>query len=225
MAHDKRMRINPHSAVKFHKGYAYDKVRHTVLTIAQLSDDMKDSIQAALKAITTGAEAKTMPLQPGWSCSVLDMRGRVLALSYHGIEVALFFQRQLTEIEPQPGQRIPEGVLQDPQEAWMRLDIFGPSAKRANIVMKHMFEQQKEEIKLKNERIETLEQLVDSVAGQQKAEITKLEIALDKAQTTIGVLKDRIREMNRVPDRPKKKKKATVKVKSKKAVPKKRAKR
>jgi hypothetical protein len=147
----------------------------------------RDFVEATLKTITTGPEAMTLPqalsvrikahdaagmpllefaeqqttLTNYWACTEIGDRGKVYVVSYHGIEVALFFKRQLTEIKLDPGDRQPEGVMQDPSEAWQRLDILGHSAHRANFVLTTTLKKLDEENQFLKKRVGTLEELND----------------------------------------------------------------
>lgn len=126
---------NPYSAIHFHKGYVYEPIRYTVLTASQMESERIEMVTSALKTVTTGPQAMTLPEKPGWACTAVGFDGRVYIVSYLGTEIALFFKRQLTEIVPEPGDKIPEGVLQDPKEAWQRLDLLGRSAEKSNFVL------------------------------------------------------------------------------------------
>jgi len=139
-----------------------------------MSKTDKALVEAALKTITTGPEAMTMPDNPGWACIQLDQHKRVYVLAYHGMEVALFFKRQLTESKLYPGDRFPEGVMQDPVDAWQRLDLLGQSATRANLVLTRTMNQLKEENRLLSERVRTLEMLADRLENQVKSATTAL---------------------------------------------------
>ena len=152
--------VNPYGVITHHRGMVYDKLRHVVLSINQMSEVNKRFVQATLKTVTTGPQACTMPDgKNGWACMSLDDRARTYVLSYRGIEVALFYQRQLTEIRLQPGDRYPEGVCQDPKEAWMRLDFLGLSAEKANFVLTSQHKRLEEENKLLKDRLQTVDQL------------------------------------------------------------------
>jgi hypothetical protein len=154
--------MNPESAMRYHKGYVYDRVRYTVLTLSQMDEEMKRHVVSVMKPITTGTQVKTLPNGTnGWSVEVLDRlgQGRTLLVAYRGIEVCLFFQRQLTTVDLQPGDHFPEGVVQDPQEAWQRLDLLGLSAKKANLVLASEHSRMEEQIKILKGRIDTLESL------------------------------------------------------------------
>lgn len=162
-------RISPYGSPVYHKGVIYDRLRHTVLTVDQMAEADKRFVQATLKTITNGSQAKTLPDgKNGWACLALDSRARAYVLSFRGIEVALFYQRQLTEVQLQPGDRFPEGVVQDPQEAWMRLDLIGLSAKKANLVLTTQHNRLDQELNLSIQRAATLQELNDMLESENK---------------------------------------------------------
>ena len=165
-----------HVGVRYHKGYVFDQLRYTVLTSTLMHHTDKALVEGRLKVLNDGPNAMTVPkltykdgnpenikseniISNGWSCEILDQHRRVYLLAYKGIEVGLFFKRQLTEIKLNPGDHHPEGVLQDPIEAWQKLDLLGQSAKRANYVLTTKIESLESENKMLSKRVETLEDL------------------------------------------------------------------
>src|ERR1035437_7525589 len=139
---------------------AYDPLKHTVLTCSRISEFDRTQMEAVLKPIITGPQVMNLPNGVnGWNCCVQDMMGRVLLISYRGIECTLFFKRQLTEIKLQPGDRFPEGVLKDPDDAWQRLDLLGKSAKQSNVILTNLHVRLEEENKLLQDRVDTLNKL------------------------------------------------------------------
>lgn len=121
----------------------------------------KDMVLATLKTITTGAAAQTLPDGINkWACIVSHDK-RSLVLSYKGIEVSLFYHRQLTPVTLQPGDRHPEGVMQDPSEAWQRFDLVGKSAKQKNIVLVNVHQRLEEENKVLQARLNLAIQVRD----------------------------------------------------------------
>jgi hypothetical protein len=156
---------NPYSAVRYSGGYVRDPTRFTVLTASQMTKERLEMVTSALKTVTTGPEAMSLPEIPGWACTQLDREslGRVYVVAYLGIEVALFFKRQLTEIIPEPGEKVPEGVLQDPKEAWQRLDLLGRSAEKSNFVLTQTQRRLEESNRLLASRAESLDDLNDDL--------------------------------------------------------------
>src|ERR1039458_3019729 len=215
LAHNKKVKMIPGGptnqvgaqGIRYHKGYVYDKLRHTVLTSTMMSKEDRELVDATVKTINSGPEAMTLPkLSPredesgmfrppigilaigngtqegldkpnrnmvsnGWACTEIGDHGKCYVLSYHGIEVSLFFKRQLTEIKLDPGDRQPEGVLQDPIDAWQKLDLLGASAKRANFVLTTTIRRQEDEIKLLESRVNTLQEY----SGRLETELFKLQ--------------------------------------------------
>src|SRR5580658_5794928 len=155
----------PYSKVIYHENYVYEPIRFTVLTSSQMTKDRLEMVTSALKTITSGSEAMTLPMKSGWSCTQLDREslGRCYVVAYLGIEVALFFKRQLTEIIPEPGEKTPEGVLQDPKEAWQRLDLLGRSAEKSHFVLTQTQRRLEETNRLLASRAQSLDDLNDDL--------------------------------------------------------------
>lgn len=164
--------------VRYHQGYVYDVLRYTTLLLDQMSKKDKTFVEGTLKTITTAPQAMTLPqiqhkdgnihnnkaenlMMNGWACTCIDQLGKCYVISYHGFEVCVFYKRQLHVIKLQPGDKHPEGTLQDPEEAWMRLDLFGQSAKRANFVLSSRMDQLMDENTLLVKRNSTLQELND----------------------------------------------------------------
>jgi hypothetical protein len=150
-----------------------------------MTKEWKAQVTSVMKTVTSGAEAMTLPDKPGsgWSCIVADRNagnGRVLVVSFAGTEVALFYKRQLTEIIPEPGDKTPEGVLQDPREAWQRLDLLGHSAEQSNYVLAQTHRRLEESNHLLTSRAQSLEDLNDELKQRLKTEKTLDELSAEK---------------------------------------------
>lgn len=174
--------------IRWHQDQLFDPLRFTVLTASQLSDSDKETIRATMLMTVSGPEAMTLPGKGNyWACEQISNGYRqTLVLKFKGIEVALFYKRQLTVIEPQsesPGYH-PEGVLQDPVEAWQRLDLLGPSAKKQNSVLKSLHDRLAEENRLLAARVESL----DAIASISDTNIVGLQKQVEGLQTRIKAL-------------------------------------
>ena len=115
-------------------------IRYRVLLADQMSKADKIAVAAKVSTLYTGPEAKACSyrqIAPGqfenenWQYEIKDYRGQVGVLMYKGVEAAVFYKRQVTEVEPLPVDPVPEGVIRDPDDAWVRLDLLGLSARRA----------------------------------------------------------------------------------------------
>lgn len=158
-----------YAGVRIHpKGGVYDALRHTVLTCTLMAPQDRELVEGTLKTIITGAQvANLSDGKNGWlvlelTTAISHIVGpcRALLVLYKGMEVAVYFKRQLTEIKLNAGDRYPEGVLQDPQDAWQRLDLLGKSAKQANVVVLNIQQRLEKENTLLQERIRTMTYLI-----------------------------------------------------------------
>ena len=103
-------------------------IKYRVLLAEQLSKADKVAVAAELASLKTGDEACNLAKATNlWQCEVKDHLGRVRAMLYRGAEVALFYQRQIATLEPLPQDPVPEGIIDDPKDAWMRIDLLGVS--------------------------------------------------------------------------------------------------
>ena len=186
---------NPYSAARFHKGYVYDPIRYTVLTASQMPRDKIEMVTSRLKTVTTGTEAMTLPDgHSGWRTIEIGTLGRCYLVDYCGIEVALFFKRQLTEIVPEPGEKAPECVLQDPKEAWQRLDLLGRSAEKSNFVLTQAQRRLEEVNKLLTERITGLDDLND----QLKVKLVDKDQQIHNLEIQKAAFEKQLRELKKV---------------------------
>lgn len=193
---------NPYSAVRYHKGYVYDPVRYTVLTGSLLSKDITEMVTSTLKPITTGPDAAHLPEIPGWSVEEMSKYhdGRLILVRHNGTEVALYFKRQLTEIIPQPGEKTPECVLQDPKHAWQRLDLLDRSAEKQHFVLTTEHRRLEEENKLLTKNNQSLDDLNDRL----EKKIGVYERTINKLVSEKKELEKRLRAFSRaqVPSKP-----------------------
>lgn len=187
----------PTVSVPFKPGWQAQKIKHRVLSISQLSKAWVQTIRAIVKTMISGSAAEEYcrkeaydlalkGLQSDWKYVKVDTLGNIGILNYRGIQVALFFKRQVTEIAPIVGEKPPENPITDPDEVWQRLDILGPSAKKANIVLKNYHDKLEEDnvlltrqLKLEKQRSSNFE---DQVLRYKVAEDYKKEILKKRAQ-------------------------------------------
>lgn len=187
---------NVNSAITYHPGWIKDQVKYKVLTIDHLPKAAMELIRATVKTLVSGDSARdfahkdarlfaTKNLQTDWAYTSLDVKGRIGVLRYRGIEVAMFFKREITEIEPGSGEKPPECQITDPVDLWQRLDIFGPSAKRANVVLTNKHQDLEEENGILKQEIDLLQVKFDKqetkLAGYIKKEDYKKQVLEEAA--------------------------------------------
>lgn len=192
--------------VTYHKNWIHAAVKYKFLTVDLLDPARKEYIRAVLKPLTTAPEAEAMVSQeqidapahgrsPEWAYSHLDLLGRVGVLRHKGVEVALFFKRSTTEIEPGIGEKPPELQIVDPADVWQRLDLLGASARRVNTVLKNHHDKLTQE----NALLKTQNQIL-------KDKVDNLQTALNVHERKIAEKAERAKEKAE-PVRKKKKKK------------------
>jgi len=118
-----------------------------------------------------------------WQFECLDRLGRVVVMKYHGIEVALFMKRQITEVEPLPCDPLPEGIIKDPRDAWVRIDLLGASARQVCSRVGREKRELQEQLELTEKQLAIKKQLLDEA-----------EIALRKVRQRVDVLEAELHE-------------------------------
>jgi hypothetical protein len=158
-----------HNLIPYRRGVFQENARYDSLTILEMD---KDSLETALKTIlkkeiTTGDRAKhflkkeleaekNYKYATSWSYCEIDLHGRVGILKYKGIEIALFIKRQLSPHRISTETPVSERKLNNSDDAWMRLDLSGLSArqsKKPTLDYIRKLEQKLEKLQYKNETL------------------------------------------------------------------------
>jgi len=188
-------------------------IRYRVLLAEQLSAADKLTVAAKVSTMYSGPEAKSNSYQKApdhslvndnWQFEVLDRLGRVVTIKYRGAEVATFIKRQVTEVELLPGDPIPEGVIKDPLDVWVRVDLLGVSARQIGSRVGKQKKSIEEELRLSQRHVEIQAALLQGLETdifnlkkdfeKKDAQIAKLKAAA-KAKPSLGE-----REKSSAPD-------------------------
>lgn len=109
-------------------------VRYKVLTVNQLSKETRDQVSAAVALVFSEQSAVALQQHDkNWSYAKVGYSDRAGVLRYRGIEVALFYSRQINEFEPVECAPHPEGEIRHPEDVWVRVDLLGPSARQMKL--------------------------------------------------------------------------------------------
>jgi hypothetical protein len=172
-----------HNIIPYRKGVFQESARYNSLTILEMSKtDLDYALKTIIKKeITTGDRAKQFalkdldkierPHQSDWSYQMIDLHGRVGILKYKGIEIALFIKRQLSPHRITGDTPLSEKRLNNPDDAWMRLDLSGLSARQSKRPTLDYIRKLEEKIERLTYKNETLAAIVD----QQGAKINRYE--------------------------------------------------
>jgi len=96
-----------------------------VILSDMIRPDDRASLLALLAEFRTAAHVKQQALAKGLTVEVLDNRGRVLVVKWHGIEVAVLFQRQIGQVTIAPVETSPAVIIKSPEEAWVSFNLLG----------------------------------------------------------------------------------------------------
>lgn len=164
-------------------------VRYRVLVASLLSAADRDLALAEARVLLTGMQAEAMVkiAQAGeaktcWGCFTADTLGNVKILRYKGVDAVLYYKRPVTEIEPFPGDPVPLGVIEDPQDVWVRFELLGASARKVAAISTHERLQLTKQIH--NLTIEIQAAEADRDRAEKLAKVAEAELAPLKAELT-----------------------------------------
>ena len=177
--------------VHYHKHWKETQIKYKVLSISQLSKAWIQTIRAVVKPLVSGTTAEAycrktaydlalQGVKSDWAYTIIDHLGNAGIMTYRGIQVALFFKRQITEIAPAIGEKPPDNPITDPDDVWQRLDLLGPSAKKANIVLKNYHDKLEEDNKLLRNQLK-LEKQKHSITEDKLLRYVQAETAKKEA--------------------------------------------
>jgi len=143
--------------LKLRKGFDKAPISYRVLMSSNIFNDAdKKEIIKGLAFATTPIKAKTLLPQVGkpskWSIRQISQIGNfdVQSLHFKGLEVAVFWKRQTSEVIPDPSDPVPEGVLENPDDVWVRFDLFVKSARQLTGAVQQELAKLQQEIDLKD---------------------------------------------------------------------------
>ncbi len=99
---------------------------YRVLATDGLPKSTRDMIDHKLKGVETGVQAKALAVkEEDFSYKVLDQLGKVGVVRYKGIEVAVFFDRQVVSVTSEECDPTPRNkVVDKPEESWVRFELL-----------------------------------------------------------------------------------------------------
>lgn len=119
--------------LKLRKGFSNAPITYTVLMTTQLTEPDRKIVTKALVHCTTPNKCRElMAKEPGWMYRDISFvqDHKCGLLLYKGLSVALFYHRQVINIEPMPNDPVPSGVLENDEDVWVRLDLFSLSPRQ-----------------------------------------------------------------------------------------------
>lgn len=130
------MKASKQTRLKLRKGFHKAPISYRVLMVSQFNKEDQKEIAKGLIAAITPEKANELLPRPGkqskWSMRQVSLVGNfdVRSLHFKGLEVAAFWRRQTSEVIPDPSDPVPEGVLENPDDVWSRMDLFHKSARQ-----------------------------------------------------------------------------------------------
>ena len=99
-------------------------IAYKVLPTDSLPRPAKDLIDVKMRGIKTGVDAEILAGNDGWGYHKTFLPGTVGILTYKGVEVALYYRRQMIEVSSDECDPFPVGAIKDPKEAWVRIEFL-----------------------------------------------------------------------------------------------------
>lgn len=198
----KSLPASKQTRLKLKKGFHNAPIAYRVLSVATFSPaDMKIIAKGLIIATTPERAKALLPkvaghqfVTPLWQLRMVTFTGNhdVYALLYKGLEVAAFWKRQTSEVIPDPEDPVPEGVLENPDDVWVRFDLLYKSARQLTLaVSDDLTSLRNENIQLKA-HVDALNRM-SSVSLQKK--IKSLEGFIETNGTTIKSLQSQVRTL------------------------------
>lgn len=166
------MTSSKQTRLKIRRGFIKVPLSYKVLAINQLSSKDKKVIVKTLVKVTTDVQAKQLlgiGSKWGWKQVISDRAG---IITYKGNEIALMFKRATTVIVPLPADPIPEGTLENPDDIWIRWDLFGMSARQQMKEVRAEVESQETDVKMLQMELDAKDKIIASLEQQVKGQQT-----------------------------------------------------
>lgn len=118
--------------LKLRRGFVKAPLSYSILAVDQVSKaDLKVIIKTIVKVKTDQDAQKLVGIGSKWGYKPLAYQtDRVGVITYKGIEVALMYRRVTLTVLPLPEDPAPEGALENPDDVWVRFDLFGKSVRQ-----------------------------------------------------------------------------------------------
>lgn len=174
------------SKIQQHKTTAYK-----ILPTDALPKATKEKIDVIVRGIKTGDEAESIAVNDSndWSYLKTFLPGSVGILCYKGIEVALYYKRQLIKIESDACDPFPQGHIQDHREAWVRNEFLHT---KASIERTAWFGDKEKEMLAKISNLEGMSKQQQTENDLLHARVAELEKEVEEQTTLVQRYKDRL---------------------------------
>lgn len=184
--------------LKLRKGFHKAPLSYRVLMVSQFTEkDMKEVAKGLLHAVTPKKAEDLLP-RPGkpssWSVKQISLVGdsNVIALRFKGLEVAAYWRRQTSEVIPAPEDPVPEGVLENADDVWVRFDLLYKSARQ----LTQAVSQDITDLKGENVRLQTsVDALTQMSSPILQKRIKNLEGTIAENASTITSLKSKVKAL------------------------------
>ena len=182
----KHMTSTKQTRLKIRRGFVKVPLTYSVLAINRLSPvDKKVVSKILVKVKTEGDAKKLVGIGSKWGYKPLAYNtDRVGVITYKGIEVAIMYKRVTLMLMPMPEDPVPEGTLENPEDVWIRFDLFGVSVRQQHQIVRTEVESQEHEFEMMQIELLARDKIIIGLQKQVKGQQTAL------AKNIKEVLKD-----------------------------------
>lgn len=163
--------------LKIRRGFVKAPLAYKILAVDQLSAKDKKLVSKVLIKVKTDSDAKKL-VGPGskWGYKPLAYQtDRVAMITYKGIEVAQMFKRVTLTLMPLPQDPAPEGTLENPEDVWIRYDLFGVSVRKQHKIVRDEVESQEHESDLLRMELDAKDKIIAGLEQQVKGQQTVIK--------------------------------------------------
>lgn len=192
------MTASKQTRLKLRKGFTNAPLQYRVLMVAEFSDKDIKTISKGLIKATTPDNAKPLLPTPKDLDLPKEKRSRwsmerpttgngtydIHVLKYKGLEVAVFYRRATHTIEPEPMDPVPVAALRDPDDVWVRLELFNKSPRQLVGKVREEMQEQTQRISSLENEVATLRSLKEHETKQLRDQVERLKRELAAVNQT-----------------------------------------
>jgi len=164
-------------------------IAYKLLPTDALTKDQKEIIDTKVRSIKTGEDAEKIAGVDSFGYLKSFHPGVVGILTWRGVEVALFYKRQVISVESEECDPVPAIKIEDPREAWVRLEFLHT---RASSLRQSWYADIEEVYNDRIQHLEAIERQQTIEADLFNKKIMELEKELENVKATAERYRQRL---------------------------------
>lgn len=98
--------------------------KYKVIATSMIPLDLRPYVDSVVSKTLHPNAAMAIAGSEEWTFKSIDHLGRAYAMTYRGIEVALFFKRAVIAVDSEPCDPLPECSVDDIETVWVRVELM-----------------------------------------------------------------------------------------------------